>query len=165
MALLREGENDAKIPTPNEADSESKVSDAYPNNSHVQVDGLLDLVQQQNIEKGEIGIDKKVNGVFLDSNYKSFENIPKSRMALLQVEGDDVTIKSTNKSSENLCNDLNISAGNSLESHTIKLGLFSFDLKNNISEELNMSWHKKLIVGALFQRNQKRIVQLKKNPM
>lgn len=86
------------------------------------------------------------------------------RMARLRARLGDVTIKSTNNSSENLCNDLNTSAGNSLKIHTIRLGLFSLDLKNNIMEQFDIPWSKTLIVGAHFQRKQKTIVQPKQKP-
>lgn len=62
MALLEEKENDARIPTPKAAASESKVNDADPNNSHVGFGSLSDSVKQQNINKDKIGINKNMNG-------------------------------------------------------------------------------------------------------
>ena len=47
---------------------------------------------------------------------------------------------------------------------TIKLGSFLFDLKNNMKEELDVPWCKKLIVGAHFHSKKEMIVQAKENP-
>jgi len=47
---------------------------------------------------------------------------------------------------------------------TIKLGSFLFVLKNNMKEEFDMPWSKKLIVGTHFHSKQETKVQGKENP-
>ena len=70
----------------------------------------------------------------------------------------DVTMRPSNIYSKNLCNDLNISADNSLTMSTIKIGSFLFNLKkNNMKEEFVMPWCKKLIVGAHFHSKQEKV--------
>ena len=68
-----------------------------------------------------------------------------------------MTIKSSNIYFENLCTDLNLSAGISFKMPTIKLGSFLFDLKNNMKEEFDVPWCKKLIVGAHFHSKKETI--------
>ena len=57
-----------------------------------------------------------------------------------------------------------MSAGDSLKMPTIKLGSFLFVLKNNMKEEFDMPWSKKLIVGTHFHSKQETKVQAKENP-
>jgi len=74
---------------------------------------------------------------------KSLENIPKPRTTLIREREDDEPTdhQAVSKKSDENCSKVT-------DKFTIQLGSFLIDLKNNMKDESDVPWCKKLIVGS-----------------
>ena len=131
-----------RIVSPKPAASESEINYKDANSSYVQFGSVSHSVNQKNMNKEDIILDSNTNQI-CPIFEKSLENIPKPRTALIREREDDEPTdhQAVSKKSDENCSKVT-------DKFTIQLGSFLIDLKNNMKDESDVPWCKKLIVGS-----------------